>query len=341
MYVNPEFRRSTVFVYYRGKKGMTAAGTAFITREVIGGTEWGWFHIVTARHILERARALAVSEDEVYLRVNLEANGGADLIQVGLSKWIFHPDDSPAMGKEWLEYSDSLRYDVAVMPCPDAIFERAYFTILDLSPDSIVTPELIVEDGIGPGDDVALAGLYRNHVGKQSNIPVIRSGIISAMPEEPVWTELGPMEAYLIEIRSLGGLSGSPVMWLSGPGRLDTKSGVMRYGDYCFFLLGLVHGHFDAPKSDRFVSEAWPYPERMNEGMSMVVPVAKILETVNQEAVMGDKRKHEAKIRDEEGSAKMDSLPEPDLDERFSLAPLDPETVLRKLLNTPPAEDDS
>lgn len=326
MYVNPEFRRSTVFVYYNGRHGMMAAGTAFITREVIAGTEFAWYHIVTARHILEKARVHAVSEDEVYLRVNTAAKGGADFVQVGLTRWMFHPDDSPLTGVEWLTPSDSLRYDVAVMPCPDEIFDRAWFAILEMDPDSVVTPELIAEDGIAPGDDVALAGLYRNHVGKQSNIPIIRSGIISAMPDEPVGTALGPMDAYLIETRSLGGLSGSPVMWLSGPGRLDPKTAVMRYGDFCFYLLGFVHGHFDAPASDKVESEAWPYPERMNEGMSIVVPVAKILETVNQEAVMEDKRKHVAKIRDEEGSARMDSLPDSEDDSRVSLAPL----------NTPP-----
>jgi hypothetical protein len=40
------------------------------------------------------------------------------------------------------------------------------------------------------------------------------------MPEEPVETELGPMEAFLIEARSIGGPSGSPCFVSLGQYRL-------------------------------------------------------------------------------------------------------------------------
>ncbi len=35
-------------------------------------------------------------------------------------------------------------------------------------------------------------------------------GNIAMMPDEPVRTSIGMMESYLIEVRSIGGLSGAP-----------------------------------------------------------------------------------------------------------------------------------
>ena len=159
MYVDPVFRHSTVFVYYRNADGeLKPAGTAFLTREAIPGTEWGWFQLVTARHLLEQARVHAVSEDEVYLRVNLDDKSGADFIRVGLSPWFFHPDDLPETGRDWLRRSDTLRYDVAIMMCAESI--RKTVRALSISSGGIITAEVIAKEGVGPGDEVALAGLY-------------------------------------------------------------------------------------------------------------------------------------------------------------------------------------
>jgi hypothetical protein len=55
-------------------------------------------------------------------------------------------------------------------------------------------------------------GLFKSHYGEQRNIPIIRIGNIAALPEEPVQTHYcGPTDAYLVEVRSIAGLSGSPV----------------------------------------------------------------------------------------------------------------------------------
>lgn len=67
---------------------------------------------------------------------------------------------------------------------------------------------------IGIGDEVLMVGLFTKRYGYRKNIPIVRGGIISAMPEEPIEDqETGNLyDAYLIEIRSIGGLSGSPVI---------------------------------------------------------------------------------------------------------------------------------
>ena len=76
----------------------------------------------------------------------------------------------------------------------------------------VATDKVINDNAIGVGDEVFLTGLFANHIGQQRNLPIIRVGNIALMPEEPVQhPSLGPIDAYLIEARSIGGLSGSPV----------------------------------------------------------------------------------------------------------------------------------
>jgi len=63
------------------------------------------------------------------------------------------------------------------------------------------------------------------------------------MPEEKITTSrMGELDAYLVEARSIGGLSGSPVFCDFGrPGTSDngtnSKSGL--------HMIGIVHGHWD------------------------------------------------------------------------------------------------
>jgi hypothetical protein len=74
------------------------------------------------------------------------------------------------------------------------------------------------------------------------------------------------MDAYLIESRSLGGISGSPVFvreTLCNPLTGNLRAGAMQ-------CLGLVHGHWVTPRG---VDQ-----EPLGIGVSIVVPSAKIRE---------------------------------------------------------------
>jgi len=110
------------------------------------------------------------------------------------------------------------------------------------------TPALIEREGIGLGDDVFVVGLFSRRAGQARNIPIIRVGNIVAMPEEPIKTATGLQDAYLIELLSIGGLSGSPVFTYLGGIRRDSPvdreiTVTARAG--AIHLLGLVHGHWD------------------------------------------------------------------------------------------------
>src|SRR5205085_11207524 len=170
--------------------------------------------------------------------------------------------------------------------------------------DNLVTdPPNPIHD-IGIGDEVYLAGLFANRAGKEKNIPIIRVGNIAAMPDpkERILTRMGFMEAYLIEVRSLGGLSGAPVF--VNLGLLRKMGGQFAYSTLphgTAYMIGLMHGHYDmeviAPNEG---DQARKAVERINKGIGIVVPSHKILEVLNQPMVKEFEQKVEQGLRERE-----------------------------------------
>ena len=112
------------------------------------------------------------------------------------------------------------------------------------------------------------------------------------MPEEKIQTGSEEMEAFLIESRSIGGLSGSPVFvkvaeprtgghTLRIKGRRMRVSETRELGVDRIYLLGLVHGHWDIPPSQVDAAIVDNSRESVNVGIAIVVPAQKILEVLN------------------------------------------------------------
>lgn len=200
--------------------------------------------LVTARHIVDGLKG-----HDLYMRLN--SHDGASQITrvVKDTKWLFH--DDPLV-------------DVAVlawMP-PGDIVDYKWVGIDIAFSESL-------HQSIGPGDDVCTVGLFAHVSGAQRNIPIVRSGNIAMVPCEPVPTSSGEIEAYLIESRSIGGLSGSPAfVWESTVGQ--------RRG----FLLGVVKGHWDIPAENKndLAADA---QSSVNMGIAIVVPASKIVDILN------------------------------------------------------------
>lgn len=145
---------------------------------------------------------------------------------------------------------------------------------------------MTTKEEIGVGNEVFLIGLFHRHYGQKNNIPIVRVGNICAMPGEKINTARGPADAYLIEARSLGGLSGSPVFLPLGTRRTMTGL-VMTPGQMQrYYLLGVIHGHFDVSESD-LVDELLSTgdalkPQSVNMGIAVVVPIEKVIEVIRQ-----------------------------------------------------------
>ena len=97
--------------------------------------------------------------------------------------------------------------DVAVLPLALNMntFDYLYYPVRNGA-----TAEFIKRHSVTPGEDVFITGLLISHPGKSRVLPIMRVGNIAAFPEDPINLLTGQDSAYLVEVRSLGGLSGSP-----------------------------------------------------------------------------------------------------------------------------------
>jgi hypothetical protein len=98
------------------------------------------------------------------------------------------------------------------------------------------------------------------------------------MAEEKISTRpFGDIDAYLVEARSIGGLSGSPVFLNLGIARMIKNQLKFASGKPIFYLLGLIHGHYDIQTSvvdgaSMEDTEDHLSPDRVNTAIAMVVP---------------------------------------------------------------------
>jgi hypothetical protein len=137
---------------------------------------------------------------------------------------------------------------------------------------------------IGPGDDVYMVGRSVHHEGRYLNQPTVRTGIISLMPDMIEVNHGDPLEeAFLIEMRSLGGYSGSPVFW-SLPGAeatarrrsapISIKGGPWLLGIDCI-RYSLFEPVYEHPYGQ---NDETSYKVKTNSGLSMVIPAWKLRE---------------------------------------------------------------
>jgi hypothetical protein len=243
-------------------------------------------YLVTAKHNIEKAKAERYYD--LYLRLNT-TRGDADFIQV-TDEWLYHEDEA---------------VDVAVLPFDTA---PKPFRIVCVPPGMLATDEVIEAKGVGLGDELAVVGLFTSRRGNKKNIPIVRSGIISAMPEEPLIDSRSglPYDAYLAEIRSIGGLSGSPVFVFKWSIDHYTDNLRIPIGTTKLYILGLIHGHWDL---EQFVSStdfASKTTEQFNAGIAIVTPIKSALDIIYGEELMKDRRKMD-RLKDQEDAPTLDS----------------------------------
>ncbi|MBV8279420.1 MAG: hypothetical protein JO170_29730 [Verrucomicrobia bacterium] len=174
---------------------------------------------------------------------------------------------------EWHCPEDDPSLDVAISTgAPGASHDHM---ILDRG--LALTPGVGTDLDVGVGDEVFITGLFANYAGLLKNVPIVRVGNLAAYPEERIRIRnFGEMDAYLIEARSIGGLSGSPVFYHSSSVRIRNGQPMFAKGAV-LYLIGIVHGHYirnlDANSEATDAGDI----EALNTGISIVVPIGKIL----------------------------------------------------------------
>jgi hypothetical protein len=282
-------KNCVAFIHYRRAMAdpPRTGGTAFFVGMVGQGPSNAPIYAVTARHVIEGCYQNS-QDGKILIRANIRGSG-TEFIETNSTDWIYHPTDETV--------------DVAVLAIScDAkdMRQRNILNSLDIQlfgplPGGAAVPEIISAEDIGAGDEVFITGLFSNHPGRLKNIPIVRVGNIAAMPEERVQTTWHnrEIEAYLIEARSVGGVSGSPVFVHLGPvntkGTNRIRKTRMR-GGRCY-LFGLIHGHFNQRLADTDVDAADAGNQRdINCGIAIVVPAYKILEVLGHPALVEQRR---------------------------------------------------
>jgi hypothetical protein len=291
MYVSDEARKCVAYISFQITDGpwagKNALGTAFFVSLSTGRYPWQQHvYLVTAAHTLfspdrpggQHWKLLINGKDGNLLS---EPPSGLD------TRWWRHPAEQDTV-------------DVAVTPwtLPENQFD--YRVVPDdwfMRPEWFKHGTSMLQDPIGLGDEVYLVGLFSGMMPKQRNEPVVRIGNIAMLPRDPIPSALYGkqvyMDAYLIEVRSIGGLSGSPVF----AEELNTK----RQGGRDL-LLGLIHGHYDARPGtllddavvDDLTADAVVEAQKaIHFGLAVVVPAHKIREVLDHPELVEMRRQRE------------------------------------------------
>lgn len=250
------------FVCYRrkGGHGIAFGGTAVFLAYSEMDIHRRLGYTVTAWHVINGIIEDS-SDGKVLLRVNT-LDDSFDFVETDNKDWLRHPTDTSV--------------DVAVLGATPTTHK---YIVQPYDASLLLTPETAIAENIGIGDEVFITGLFRQPADKR-NFPILRQGTIAMMPEALIPTKkFGSVEAFLVEVRSLGGLSGSPVFVYLSNIRRTRKA--HRF-EAIAYVLGIVHGHYeyDLPQPDELIEDA-AQVQQINRGIALVVPADKIIETLN------------------------------------------------------------
>jgi hypothetical protein len=243
------------------QNGEPVGGTGFFVdlRSPVSGQAFRY--VITNRHVVRKGGT--------FLRLNM-ITGGTDVLEIPPSSWVDHPD------------GDDI--SVAVIEATDPSWT---ITALEWS-DLAITQPRMDELNMGVGDEVFMLGRFIAHGGVEQNQPLARFGNIAMMPGDRVldanWLRV---EAFLVEMRSLAGFSGSPVFVYMGPGTYRGDGRMMPFYSETIGLMGIDTGHkcLTSPVIDKTtrepVDDNWIVEH--NTGISIVAPVWKIREVLDED----------------------------------------------------------
>jgi hypothetical protein len=273
----PESMLDSVFYLYRSRAdaeaGEDLGGTGFFLGMPIAETTLVYVYAITNWHV-------AVNKGCSVIRVN-KHGGGTDIFELDPSEWHFVPKGP----------------DLAIA---DVQFDQRVHKIVYLHSNMLVTNDQINAANIGPGEDIFMIGRFMDHDGGDENVPAVRFGHISVMPQKiEQRTGAANRKSFILDVHSRTGYSGSPVFAYRTP---FTDFGVPTPlanmpAPYSRFLvlLGVHWGAFPerweigistGPYSHSGLPANAKYVEGFS-GMSLAVPAYEILEFLDMPKLKG------------------------------------------------------
>ena len=256
-----------------GEESSRYGGTGFClsVRNEFGPPSLRRLYLVTVRHNIEAAQRAG----NLWIRVNTRDGRSVLIDTKAWDAWTFHDDET---------------VDLAIAS-PAGIGDLFHFA---LSAEMILTGHDTEAFGFGVGDELLTIGLLTNRAGDGRNIPVLRTGSVSAMPGEPIadGTPHSPYVGYLAEILSMGGLSGAPVLFKPTSGT--------EFPRVPFYLVGLIRSHWD----ERPPEAPFDLPRRewVNRGIAGLTPAIEIQRMLDAEPMKRSRKEDAARLAEGENA---------------------------------------
>jgi hypothetical protein len=257
--LSPEVTRCVAFIGRNLGKGIVKVGTAFFI--LFEEDRADNAYLVTAKHLIDNT--IEYSSDQiVYIELNYR-DGTRRTVMTPPSEWCAHPNnnDIDVALIPWKMAKDLDHSCIPIEPHPEAKGKRYE---------------------VGIGTDIFIPGLFLRHSGKKKNIPILRTGTIAALPDEPVQLYSDGRtvpQAYLVEAHSTGGLSGSPV--LACPMEIEFKPSDEHRKEprlrTAHIWIGMVSAHW---QFDEDPKEGKDTESSINSGIAVVTPKESVLEVL-------------------------------------------------------------
>jgi hypothetical protein len=230
-----------------------------------GGPTYGFVYLVTAKHVLRDTDGTFLPAIKV--RLNLQS-----------------PTADPGFGFATLPVTDNrgnllwLRGqneadDVAILPfLPDQ--QTVQFKTIPIA--MFVDEATLKTDAVEEGDNLYFIGLMAQYYGVKHNYPV-RRGTLALMTDEQISTPTGRQKAFIAELQSWPGNSGSPVFLNLG----GLRGNNFMLGQRLSFL-GILAGGFLNQVTGNVVGGPEVVSGNSAEiGVSYVIPATRIIELLN------------------------------------------------------------
>jgi hypothetical protein len=275
------------------ERGDKTGGTGFLVWvNSKTATTWGYVYAVTNKHVIDNNFSV--------VRLNRK-DGKTEIYNLTVYDWERHLESDVAIAQLGGLDSSVLRFKA-------------------IRTENFINKEAIEAFDIGLGDDVCMVGRFVHHGGKTYNMPSVRSGIISAMPNPNELISVGEnkYEAFLVEMRSISGFSGSPTIfnfptdWLmieqSSNGQFKdpfrNRTPQADELNMLTWLVGIDTGNF--PHYEKVFVEEWiegkkhyketNYKAENHSGFSVVIPAWKILDLLNLEVFAMTREENDKKL---------------------------------------------
>jgi len=258
-----ELQSSIVFIYPNtssARDGKSVGGTGFFVEREDAKTGQKIQYLITNTHVAQfENRAIKFCS----------TNGSCYFHEIKADEWVCHPNGA----------------DISAVVLP--LQEDWNVTPLDLSALGVTQPRMD-ELNMGVGDEVFMLGRFISHNSLQLNQPLARFGNIAMMPGQTVKDGRGlDVEAFLVEMRSLSGFSGSPVFVYMGPGTYRGNGEMMPFYSETIGLIGIDTGHKVAnvkieSNTDEMHNQL---SVPLNTGISIVAPMWRIDELLDSIAL--------------------------------------------------------